>query len=447
MNLDLLKKDKKLLRFVFEKIFTFGDLDKNYEDLDATVSNIFCCFHDDKGKPSAKVYYDETRGIDVIHCFKENRQFTSYDFLTQTTYRRGDVVEGIDAYDYLINHADMNNVSELISSIEKGYLDYNSNLLEDKINYIDNLYEDVDANTVDYIEDLYTMQLKNLNLVDIDGVNILKGYIDLYNMGLDIKSEIFYNFLSKYLKKENLDKDVIKSVTETYNILTQNSTLIKVINRDKVYKQISMLESTQLFKDNKTLKMSVFLSKNKYFYIIPLQTIKGTIVGFIFRSLFRKKDKFTYFTYSFQSDMNEYTKQIPLMYGFYKDFEDYDIHENCKPIVVCEGLKDCICLKKLYPYTLANNTSKLRFNAHILRNLTNKIILVYDNDNTGIAATKSDTSKLESLGFNVCSINLNSMGNSFKNFKDISELTKDTLLLEKFNNKFMKTINDLTKYN
>lgn len=58
-------------------------------------------------------------------------------------------------------------------------------------------------------------------------------------------------------------------------------------------------------------------------------------------------------------------------------------------------------LKKFYPYVLSNNTSSLRVNANVLANITDKIILAYDNDETGLEQTPKDRLKLARLGCSV----------------------------------------------
>ena len=98
------------------------------------------------------------------------------------------------------------------------------------------------------------------------------------------------------------------------------------------------------------------------------------------------------------------------MYGFDKKFKKYDEEVEkrgkCLPIIVCEGSKDCLMLKKVYPYTLANNTSSMGVNAQILRNISNKFLLAYDNDQSGQEGIERDKSTLRNLGAYVESLQL-----------------------------------------
>jgi DNA primase len=72
------------------------------------------------------------------------------------------------------------------------------------------------------------------------------------------------------------------------------------------------------------------------------------------------------------------------------------------PIIVTEGSKDCIILQKYYPYVLALLTAGVTVaNANILRTMTNKVILAYDRDSTGLKETKKDIEKLQNAGIQV----------------------------------------------
>ena len=88
-------------------------------------------------------------------------------------------------------------------------------------------------------------------------------------------------------------------------------------------------------------------------------------------------------------------QQVPIMYGWYKDFVDYNKEDKRLPIVICEGPKDCMVLKKIYKYTLSNNTSSLGTNLDVLRQITNDFVLVYDNDEPGLRGMEKDRNRLE----------------------------------------------------
>ena len=185
---------------------------------------------------------------------------------------------------------------------------------------------------------------------------------------------------------------------QTYRIFKASGLDIRVVHRKEVYK------NSQAF-----WNIRHFVNNNEYFYMIPVTTIKETIVGFILRGVLRSD----YSTVS--REFSEYKKKVPLMFGFNKSFLKFEQHEKCYPIVVCEGSKDCIFLKQFYPYVVAVNTSSMGLNAQVLINITNKFVLAYDNDKAGMEGIERDKKILRSLGAQVTSLELD------KNVKDCSD--------------------------
>ena len=217
-------------------------------------------------------------------------------------------------------------------------------------------------------------------------VNI-QDYIDLYNNGLKLTQ-------IKPLKNQ------------TYRIFKDSGLDIRIIHRDKTYENVMAFQ-----------KIKHFTVNNEYFYMIPVTTVKETIVGFILRGV----TKSDYSTVS--REFNDKEKKVPLMFGFNKKFEKFDSYESCPPIVVCEGSKDCIFLRKFYPFTIAVNTSSMGLNAQVLINITNKFVLAYDNDGAGQEGIKRDKRTLRSLGAQVVSLDLDSTKdeNGKPIFKDCSD--------------------------
>ena len=120
------------------------------------------------------------------------------------------------------------------------------------------------------------------------------------------------------------------------------------------------------------------------------------------------------------------------MYGFDKTFLDYDSHKKCYPIIVCEGCKDCLTLKKIYPYVVANNTSSMGLNKIILRNITNKFLLVYDNDEAGINGMNRDKEALRDIGSYVDTVQIPD------GYKDCTDCFINTKTLEYNKEDFIK---------
>ena len=112
-----------------------------------------------------------------------------------------------------------------------------------------------------------------------------------------------------------------------------------------------------------------FVHKNGKVLQIPLKDMDGMIFGYVYRSL---RGKF------FHVEMK--SKTYPNCFGL-QDFSNFQFNQ---PILVCEGVKDVMVLKKVYPYALAYLTSQpsdMLFD--YLTQITNKIIWFPDNDRVG----------------------------------------------------------------
>ena len=210
-----------------------------------------------------------------------------------------------------------------------------------------------------------------------------------------LNEEKFVN-IDDYIKlyDEGISLDKIKPLSnQTYKLFKKSGLDIRIVHRSKAYRDIAAYA-----------KLNHFMLSNDYFYMIPVTTVKGTIVGFIVRGVLRKD----YGTVS--RTFSSYDKQVPLMFGFDKKFQSYDKEVEkrgkCLPIIVCEGSKDCLMLKQIYPYVLANNTSSMGVNAQVLRNISNKFLLAYDNDESGQEGIKRDKRTLRNLGAYVESLQL-----------------------------------------
>ena len=223
----------------------------------------------------------------------------------------------------------------------------------------------------------------------VERVNI-EDYIELYEDGLRL--------------------DQIKPLkNQTYKIFKASGLDIRIINRNKTYENVMAFQ-----------KIKHFTVNNEYFYMIPVTTVKETIVGFILRGVLKSD----YATVSREFSDNK--KKVPLMFGFNKKFESFDNYRTCPPIVLCEGSKDCIFLKQFYPYTVAINTSSMGLNAQVLINLSNKFVLAYDNDKAGQDGIERDKRTFRSLGAQVVSLELDKSKNEEGKFliKDVSDYLK-----------------------
>lgn len=132
-----------------------------------------------------------------------------------------------------------------------------------------------------------------------------------------------------------------------------------------------------------------FFQYNEFFWMIPLELPDSQIIGFIFKGLYAKEYRTKVFS------------KIPVFYGMNKfnEFKKNDL------IILVEGSKDCLYIQNsIYPHTLAVNTSKLTTaNMQVIRYLTNKVLLVYDNDTTGVFQSKNNKEVLQKIGVTVFS--------------------------------------------
>ena len=148
-NIDLLYKDQKLLRYIVENLFTFRDLDDKFEQLNETTGGIFCPFHDNAKSPAATMYYDYESDIEIIHCFTEHKRFTSYDYLMQ-------VMDVGDPIKYILKQKEANLISEMIDAFLKGTNIQSEKLLDKKLAYINQVFDDSNEDMEEFIERLYT---------------------------------------------------------------------------------------------------------------------------------------------------------------------------------------------------------------------------------------------------------------------------------------------------
>ena len=191
-----------------------------------------------------------------------------------------------------------------------------------------------------------------------------EDYIDLYNISRPIK-------------------ELSPLKNQTYMIFSQSNYDIRVFDRRECFGKLTYLSKINHFVEG----------VGDFFYIIPMQTIKGTIVGFIYRKVL--SSEYASILKNNLEPLNDFVK-VPIMFGF-KDFNRYDEAKQL-PIVVCEGIKDALVLKRIYPFVLSNNTNRMGLSSYILRNITHRFIISYDNDNAGSDGYKSDKKTLNMMG-------------------------------------------------
>lgn len=184
---------------------------------------------------------------------------------------------------------------------------------------------------------------------------------------------ILENFLKLYLKSTPISK------------LSYNDSNFNVFSLKKGL-PITLVETKKFINELYEIKSHYsFFQTHRFFWMIPLATPNKKIIGFILRGRDKKEYRIIF------DDSG-----LPPMFGW-ESFRDFPLN---KPIILCEGSKDAMCLQSIYPYSLSLNTSNITsVNMEILKSLTNKLVLCYDNDDTGIKSSKFDRDSLVSNGF------------------------------------------------
>ena len=189
-------------------------------------------------------------------------------------------------------------------------------------------------------------------------------------------SYLLDRFIDLYNKSANIN-DLVEINSEEYKAFRTCTGLpIKLVDVKKL--MYSLPVYPPFFK---------FYSENDYIWLIPChipanEEGKYRICGFVLRSYFGNTEK---------KYMNFHVENcFPNIYGLH-DFRDF---EKDTPIVVTEGVKDALLLKKYYKYTISSLTNSLNINIiRMLRCFTNKFVIAYDFDARG----KTGTTKLKKV--------------------------------------------------
>lgn len=130
----------------------WGDVDDRFTDLQPGLANIMCPFHVNKRSPSARPYWDEDRDILVIHCFRERRTFTVFDYINLILCNHRHAYK--DPGDFLQSYFGPERYKELFELARDNLSQINEAKIEVKREYIKNLYNQYD-NVIDFINTLY----------------------------------------------------------------------------------------------------------------------------------------------------------------------------------------------------------------------------------------------------------------------------------------------------
>lgn len=223
--------------------------------------------------------------------------------------------------------------------------------------------------------------------------------------------------------------EIIKKFSELYNHATPiNDIECQTIDYAifKKSKYIRFCNSGDLLKyiptgsDKRLDAFHGFVHENPYFWMIPLMTITQEIFGFVLKSYTQKQYRNIFCQ-----------NHICSFYGFH-NFNNFKYNT---PIILTEGTKDCIMLQSIYPFSLACLTSGLNGldDLEAIRRLTNKVILAYDNDKSGIKSTERDKLHLIKSGCKVAT--------AFYTTKDVGDLHNNPMGLNILRNSIRCILN------
>lgn len=146
--------DPRAIKRVINENFTFADLSSRFKGVDSSTGNIFCPFHENTDTPAAKMYWDDERGIWVLHCFGEcHRSYTAYDYVNLILCLK--YQKYLSPLHFLRLNMPEYKLGNQLELAQKHVNEEMITLIEEKKNYIDNLYVET-GNIVDFIEELYT---------------------------------------------------------------------------------------------------------------------------------------------------------------------------------------------------------------------------------------------------------------------------------------------------
>lgn len=130
----------------------WGDVDPKFEGMQPGVANIFCPFHENRHSPSARPYWDEKRDILVIHCFREHRTFTVYDYIDLILCKERKQYK--DPGEFLKDYFGESEYNELFEIARTQDYALNETQINLKREYIRNVYNEYD-NVISFINALY----------------------------------------------------------------------------------------------------------------------------------------------------------------------------------------------------------------------------------------------------------------------------------------------------
>lgn len=147
-------QQKRAIKEVINRNFTFSDLSPRFNNVDESYGNIYCPFHDNHDTPAAKMYWDEEQELWILHCFGEcHRNFTAYDYVDLILCNKYNKYKS--PYDFLKENMDLSKLRIQLKTFEKMSFENSRSYFDKKVNYINQTFDEQESIT-EFIEKLYT---------------------------------------------------------------------------------------------------------------------------------------------------------------------------------------------------------------------------------------------------------------------------------------------------
>ena len=237
----------------------------------------------------------------------------------------------------------------------------------------------VELPSIDGDVDTETMMLKS-KVYEINQITAEFYHANLYKPEAKTAQE--------YVKKRKLDNETLKNFLIGYS--TTNSNDLYKILKEKGFSEKEILASTLV---NKTPE-GKFIDRFRGRLMFPIQDIRGRVIAFGGRVLDDSKPK-----YINSSENIVYSKGRHLFgLNVAKKAEN-----KMKKIIIVEGYMDAISLHQrgIHNVVASLGTAMTEAQGHLLRNNSEQVIIGYDSDGAGQAATMRGLEILQNMGCDV----------------------------------------------
>jgi DNA primase len=292
-----------------------------------------------------------------------------------------------------------------------------------------------------FIMDIENCEFKEA--VDILAQITGKKDINFAGSRKDIENEkdIFslHNDIVKYYKKAlSQNKEVIRYLTEKRGMKQEQIEAFNIGFAESGHDLYRYLEEKN-YKDTLIEEAKVFIDlrnkKDKFLgrIILPIQNLRGDIIGFAGRIINTGEPKYL------NSPATKMYDKSAILYGLYQGKKEI-IEKDF--VIICEGYPDVIALHTAwYKNTVCvSGTALSEKQIEILKRLTHKFFLCFDNDGAGEKATKMAIERLKNKGIEVHIITLH-WG------KDPDEVIKNWMNFQDFIDKALSPIGFLLNKN